>query len=121
MKVINPFNVNEVVDKDNVNSHLDMDIDVDTASVSGVAQDVIPVTVEGLQQVRYTRVQAGIEVPEHSHDGPEIKLWSGSVLNLYALLELLPRSIEMESRRRKTANVTLPQIFVLSAASDLQR
>ena len=75
IKVVDPFLVNEIVDKDNFHAHLNGEMDVtDPADFPGVKRTLVPVDLGRLRELRFTEVDPGISVPAHSHRSPIFRL-----------------------------------------------
>lgn len=72
--VVNPFLAKEIVNKSNINGKHDTELLISTRSFGGVESSTIPVSLSGLQQLRYISVDAGTVVPDHSHNGPVVRL-----------------------------------------------
>lgn len=84
MLVIDPFKVSEIVNKTNfetVAAKLDMEVG-DKMNVSSLSIDVIPVSLQGLQELRFTTAAPGTKVPSHSHTGPLVRVVTEGELTL---------------------------------------
>lgn len=75
MKVVDPFSVNEIVDKQNYSNFLNSEMDVtQPKDIDGVNRDIIPVDMGGLREWRFTEVAPNTTIPAHSHKNPIFRL-----------------------------------------------
>jgi len=73
---IDPFNIKEIVDKNNFKQHFSIIRDICDPSIAfdGVTEDPIPVDFSGLPDGRFMSVKGGTHVPKHAHEGPVFRL-----------------------------------------------
>lgn len=75
LKVVDPFKVNEIIDKHNFSSFLNTEMDVTAPqNFDGVDRDVIPVDMGGLRESRFTTVAPNTTIPAHAHENPIFRL-----------------------------------------------
>lgn len=74
--LVDPFNITEIVDKDNYLKHLSTAKDVcdPNKSYKGVKEEVIPVDFSKLPDARIMKVAPGSHVPKHAHEGPVFRI-----------------------------------------------
>jgi hypothetical protein len=73
---IDPFNLNEIVDKDNFSKHFSVVLDIcdPKDAFNGVTEDPIPVDFSGLPDGRFISVMAGASIPKHLDKVPVFRL-----------------------------------------------
>jgi hypothetical protein len=72
---VDPFKINNIVDKDNFVDYLNTEMDVtDQSKIEGVQRDIVPVDLGGLREMRITDVAPGTTVPSHAHKSPVFRV-----------------------------------------------
>ena len=82
MDFVDPFNISEIVDKDNFQKHLSISRDIcdPTKAFRKITEETIPVDFSKLLDARIMHGAPDTNVPKHAHEGPVFRIiMSGEV------------------------------------------